>query len=176
LDLFPVAAEKGRIEERPLTSRVHVELQPGASIILKGSPEFVEFGKEPTWAVYTFSSPDPSYSAIGLTGAVTFYNTLTWSDLGLEQGAWRLQGWVRNALDESYLTTALPSPLAPSGYLAENSSRRLGAKHDASALAALQSSSVASTTRSFRPSLTGGVHLAFPPQSSAAPACGLKRS
>lgn len=88
LDYIPAQMELSLSELNPAQGEISAdfELQPGASVILKGSPEFVEFGKEPAWAVYTFSSLDPRYSTIGLTRAVRFYEPLTWSDLGLEQG------------------------------------------------------------------------------------------
>ena len=44
--------------------------------------------------------------------------------LGAAQGRWRLEGWLRNAFDESYVAMAFPSPLAPSGYLGESGAPR----------------------------------------------------
>lgn len=65
---------------------VDFELFPGASVILTGSPELVEIGRAPEGITYSFSSSDPRFHDIELTGFVKFYDTRIWSDLGLEFG------------------------------------------------------------------------------------------
>jgi hypothetical protein len=37
---------------------------------------------------------------------------------------WRLDGWMRNAVDEEYVPLAFPFPLAPSGYVGESGAPR----------------------------------------------------
>jgi ABC-type multidrug transport system ATPase subunit/ABC-type lipoprotein release transport system permease subunit len=71
-------------EQRALS--VDFELYPGASIIIRGSPEFVELGKTPEGMAYAFTALDPHFRDIERTGAIRSYDELTRLDLGLRPG------------------------------------------------------------------------------------------
>lgn len=50
--------------------------------------------------------------------------TLANARIGVSSGAWRVEGWINNFLDQDYVPIALPYPLAQSGYIGENGAPR----------------------------------------------------
>jgi len=88
LDYVPVLLELITFELSPVQREISMDfkLYPGASIILNGSPAFVELGNAPQDVVYSFTALDPRYSNIELTGAVRFYDQLTKWALDYEPG------------------------------------------------------------------------------------------
>ena len=65
---------------------INFELVPGASVVLTGSPEFVEVGGVPEGVQYGFDVIESSYSALLQSRSLVSYSSQVWAVLGLEYG------------------------------------------------------------------------------------------
>jgi len=88
LDYIPVLLELDVSKLSPAQSEITVdfELYRGASIIVKGSLEFIEAKKVPDAITYSFKALDLRFHNLDLKGLISFYHPSIWSILGLELG------------------------------------------------------------------------------------------